>query len=319
MPRGKKSKEDTDVGPNFKKNQGRQPEQSIKDPKKINDSKTNDLSEESILSIVEGKMSKVFAEQYNELKEKLITLMAQQVSKLIAKVENIEQEFLKYREDHQDQSNNVITIVENSEELEAIKNSQAKKSAELSKNITNISNQLGEFKVEIDSTKQKLKENNVRLVGLPDSQPQEGDEMKSTIIQFSEDHLGLDISNDDIEKVTRLGKKEENKSRDVLVTFRSKQIRNKFYRQRRKLYDASTMQSSSGVYINEDLTPYRQRLYFDARNLRRRAAIHSTWTSEGTIMVKLEESSLPKSILTHRDLADLLRQNSDDASEANYE
>ncbi len=52
--------------------------------------------------------------------------------------------------------------------------------------------------------------------------------MKSNIIQFSEDHLGLqDISKDDIEEVTRLGKVREDKPRDVLITFRNKQIRDK--------------------------------------------------------------------------------------------
>ena len=290
MPRGKKSK------------QGDQPQTASQE------ARANNLSEEKILTLVENKMSEVFVEQYEELKEKLVTLMAQQVSKLIAKVDNIEQEFLKYKEDQEDQPNNAITIVENSAELEAFKSSQSKKSIELSKIIANISSQLSEFSIEIESTKQKLKQNNVRLVGLPESQPLGSNEI-TNIIQFSDDHLGFeDLSKDDIEEVTRLGKEREDKPRDVLITFRNKQIRNKFYRNRRNLYDASTMRSSSGVYINEDLTPYRQRLYFDARNLRKRAAIHSVWTSEGTIMVKLEESSIPKSIFNHRDLADLLRK-----------
>ncbi len=154
------SEEERGTGSNSSKNQ-RRTEQSMQHAKNDMDSKTNNLSNEkfNIASIVESKMSEVFAEQYEQLKEKLITLMAQQVSKLIAKVDNIEQEFLKYKEDHQDQSSNVITIADNNAELEAIKNSQAKKSAKLSKN----SNQLSEFRVEIDSTKQKLRENNVRL------------------------------------------------------------------------------------------------------------------------------------------------------------
>ncbi len=177
---------------------------------------------------------------------------------------------------------------------------------------------LSEFSIEIEITKQKLIQNNVRLVGLPESQPLGSDEMKTNIIQFSEDYLGLDdLSKDDIEEATRLGKEQEDKPRDVLITFRNKQIRNKFYRQRRNLYDTSTMRSPTGIYINEDLTPYRQRLYFDARNLRKRAAIHSVWTSDGTIMIKLEESSIPKPMLNHRDLADLLRKSSDGTSGTN--
>ncbi len=79
------------------------------------------------------------------------------------------------------------------------------------------------------------------------------------------------------------------------------------------------MRSSTGVYINEDLTPYRQRQYFDARNLRKRTAIYSVWTSEGTIMVKSKESSLPKPILNHRDLVEVLRMSTEDKSDNNDE
>ena len=143
------------------------------------------------------------------------------------------------------------------------------------------------------------------------------EDLRSNIVNFSKEHLSLhDIGPDDIEEVTRLGRVREDKPREVLITFKSKQIRNKFYKRRKNLYDASSKRSSSGIYINEDLTPYRQRLYFDTRNLRKNAAIHSVWTAGGTIMVKLEENSIPKPIMTHRDLADLLRHNSDNVSNA---
>ena len=97
---------------------------------KVKDAETNDLCQETVFTFVEEKMAEVFSTQYEELKEKLITLMAQQVSKLITKVDRIEQDFLKYKEAHQPSS--TFTIVENSAELEAIKNCQAKKTEALS-------------------------------------------------------------------------------------------------------------------------------------------------------------------------------------------
>ena len=39
------------------------------------------------------------------------------------------------------------------------------------------------------------------------------------------------------------------------------------------------------------------------------SCIHAAWTSSGTVMVKLEESSTPVPIKTHRELANLLREN----------
>ena len=47
----------------------------------------------------------------------------------------------------------------------------------------------------------------------------------------------------------------------------------------------------------------------DTIDKRKHAAIFSVRTSSGTIMVKTEESSPPKPIKIHRELADLLREN----------
>ncbi len=248
------------------------------------------LSKEGILTIVESKMSEVFTKQYEELKDKLLTVVAQQVSKLIVKVDNIEEEFVRFKEDHQC---NPITIIENTPEQQAIQDKQAKKTEALSKNITDISNQLNEVRINIDATEQKLKENNIRLVGLPEWQSMEEGNTKTAIIKLSKEYLGLDdIISDDIEEVTRLGKKTEDKPRDVLIKFRCKKKRNNFYSQRKNLYDANSRRSPSGIYLNEDLTPYRQRLYFDARNLRNKAVIHSVWTTAGNIVIRVEENSL---------------------------
>ena len=267
------------------------------------------LSKEDLLSLVESKMSDIFVEQYEELKDKLLTLMAQQVSKLISKVDDIENEFLKFKEDQQ--TNNSISIVENSLEVEAIHSKQAKKTEELSKNISTISDQLNEIKVDIDSTQQKLKEANVRLVGLPENHSCDAEDIKVDIIKFAQEQLALPTFDpEDIEEVSRLGKVSESKTRDVLITFKNKASRNRFYNRRRKLYDANTRTSPSGVYINEDLTSYRQRLYYDGRHLRKKGTNHSVWTSAGTIMIKITENSQPQPILTHRDIAVLLRKNS---------
>ena len=147
-------------------------------------------------------------------------------------------------------------------------------------------------------------------MGLPENETQESScELRDKIIEFSRQHLKIsDICKEDIESVNRMGQKNDNKHRDVIVRFKQRDTRNEFYRGRRKLYDPNTKRSTTGVYVNDDLTPYRQRLFFDARNLRKRAAIFSVWTSLGTVMVKVEESSTPKPVKTHRELADLLRQ-----------
>ncbi len=234
------------------------------------------LSKENILKIIESQMTEVFETQFEELKDKLITLMAKEVSKLQTKVQSIEQEFKTFK---QTQTSNSIAIVESNEQLEALQTCQQKKADVLTKNIAHISDQLSNVQVDIEETKRILREKNVRLVGLPENEvdlQESGSELKDKIIEFSRQHLNIsDIYKDDIEDVNRLGQKNKNKYRDVIIRFKHRDTRNKFYRERRKLYNQDTKRSSTGIYINDDLTPYRQRLFFDARNLRKRAIIFS--------------------------------------------
>ncbi len=244
-------------------------------------------------------MSEVFEAQYEELKDKLITLMAKEVSKLQNKVNGIEQDFQSLKEA---QNSNTIAIIERSQECQSLQVSQQKKSDSLSRDISHISEQLSNMQVDIENTKQLLKQNNIRLVGLEENCSSESEnELASKVIEFSKQHLEItDITIEDVDKVYRLGKNKTNKPCDVIIKFKQRDTRNKFYRSRRKLYDADTKQSSTGMYINEDLTQYRQRLYYDARNLRKKSAIFAAWTSSGTIMVKLREDSQPEPIETHR-------------------
>ncbi len=54
-------------------------------------------SGESILSIVEAKMSQVFDEQYEDVKDKLITLMAKDMSKWRGREVNIEEDIQAFK------------------------------------------------------------------------------------------------------------------------------------------------------------------------------------------------------------------------------
>ena len=279
-----------------------------KSKKKVQNKEDSTLSKEGILEIIESRMSEVFETQYEQLKDKLITLMAAELSKLQSKVNNIEEELQTLKEA---QNSNTVAIVEGSEESQSFQTIQRKKIDALSKDMTYITDQLKNIQVDIENTKQVQKEKNVRLVGLPENDSPESEfELKKKVIEFSQQHLEIpNITSDDIDEVVRLGQRNTNKPRDMIIKFKCHNIRNKFYQSRRKLYNTDMKRSSTGTYINEDLTQYRQRLYYDTRNLRKKAAIFAVWTSKGTVMVKLEEHSIPKPIQTHRDLANLLSQN----------
>ena len=93
-------------------------------PKKTHNKDDVTLSKENIMKIVESQMTDIFETQYEELKDKLITLMAKEVSKLQNKVHNIEQEFETFK---MAQFSNASAIVESNEKLEDLQISQHKK------------------------------------------------------------------------------------------------------------------------------------------------------------------------------------------------
>ena len=148
------------------------------------------------------------------------------------------------------------------------------------------------FDQRLDGFDQSRRDTNVRIVGLP-----ENDEvLNSQVVQL----LKLpNIMEQDIDTAYRLGKKKEGKFRDVVVKFASKKKRDIFFAKRK---DTPKDTNGKKAYINEDLTPFRSKLFYDTRCLVRRKQLHSAWIQGGNIMVKAEEFDTPASISSYQEL-----------------
>ncbi len=108
----------------------------------------------------------------------------------------------------------------------------------------------------------------------------------------------------DICSVTRMGKKKEEKPRDLVVQFVSKKKRDVFYSMRKQ---TPKNEENKKVYINEDLTEARAKLFYDARQMVKRNKLYGTWSQNGNIMVKVKENDNPCVIQNHQDLASKTR------------
>ena len=108
-----------------------------------------------------------------------------------------------------------------------------------------------------------------------------------------------DVTEQDIESSYRLGKCKQGIARDVIMKFTSKKKRDEFYS---KWKSTPKDRNNKKAYINEDLTQSRSKLFYDARRLVKSQRIHSTWSQEGNIMIKVAESDTPVSITTHEEL-----------------
>lgn len=80
----------------------------------------------------------------------------------------------------------------------------------------------------------------------------------------------------------RIGRKQENKNRSILIRFAS-------HWDKRKLYFLRTKLSSKGmiaVFINEDLAKDQSEIFFYARRAKQEKLIKTTWSLNGTVFIK---------------------------------
>ena len=153
--------------------------------------------------------------------------------------------------------------------------------------------------LKMDDIEQDSKLNNLRIVGIPE---EEGEVLHQKILQIATKKLNLQtISESDINLCYRLGKTDGSKARDVIVRFSSRDKRNLIYRCRRNM-----PREDQPIYINEDLTQRRNKLFYDARSMRKSGRLAAVWTQEGNIIIKTSESSDPVAVKTNSDLRNAL-------------
>ena len=150
-------------------------------------------------------------------------------------------------------------------------------------------------KEKIDALEQESKLNNLRFACIPE---EEDEILKEKILNIVKVKLNLNvIDEDDIDLCHRLGKSSDTKVRDVMATFTSREKRNLIYRCRRTM-----PREDPPIFVNEDLPIFRNKLFYDARCKKKYKKIHSVWTQEGNIVIKVTDTSEPVVISSHAKL-----------------
>ncbi len=147
----------------------------------------------------------------------------------------------------------------------------------------------------VDQLEQDQREANVRVIGFPEQDNTDAD-IRTKLIQL----VGAsDKSAENIISTSRMGRVKDDRPRDLIIKFTSKKARDEFYSLRKRTPKDN---ENRKVYINEDLTESRAKLFYDARQLVKRSKLYGTWTQNGSIMVKVTETSIPCAVVSHRDL-----------------
>ena len=162
-------------------------------------------------------------------------------------------------------------------------------------------------KQKIDDLEQESKLNNLRIVGIAEDADIDEENLQQKFLTIANEKLNLQaITKDDIDQCYRLGKPNDHKPRDVIVRFNSREKRNLVFKCKRNM-----PREDRPIYINEDLTQSRDKLFYDARCLRKTKKIHATWTQEGNIIVKVTDTSDPVPVRTHRELRSVVFNDTD--------
>ncbi len=206
----------------------------------------------------------------------------------------------------------VKSLNEQVEELSRDRDAQKTQNDKLWFEINKRAQENQELKMKLDAFEQDTKSNNVRVDGDKD--------IKTNIETMANENLNIeDIDDSDVVCTWRLGRDSGKKPRDLIITFSTREKRDEFYMQCKKT--KVKLEDGSPLYVNEDLTTLRSKLFYDARRLVKAAKLHSAWTWWGNIMVKTTDDSKPRPIYNHDDLRSLLYEaiRSSDNSEFDFD
>ncbi len=167
----------------------------------------------------------------------------------------------------------------------------------INKELGRKTSQIEHLTQSLDSLEQKQNETRVRITGIAE---EEDENLTKKILDLAKKKMGLKkLKDSDIVQIHRSGKKKSTKTRDVIVQFESKLTRDSLHSARKKLHESNSAHRK--VYINDDLTVFRQKLLYDARILVKKGKLKGAWAQNGNIMVLVEQSK-PKAVYNYRDL-----------------
>ena len=138
-----------------------------------------------------------------------------------------------------------------------------------------------------DSLEQYKRRPNLRFEGIPEAD--HGEDTYAKLLDIANSLLGMKppLELDDLERSHRLGRrvdKDGPRTRAIIVRFQSERLRDEVYRARTKLKMHKESKDEQ-IFINDDLTPQRAKLSFDARALNHAKKIADCWTAYGKVMV----------------------------------
>lgn len=152
----------------------------------------------------------------------------------------------------------------------------------LEREVNESQSKLQKAEAMIDELEQYSRRNALRI-WFP--QPETGGEDTDKLVLDYAQKVGVEVKSSEIGRSHRVGSLRGNRSkpRAVIVKFTT-------YNTRRKLYDARKI--CPDVFVSEDLTQSRSKVFYNARLERRAGRFLHVWTRDGRINIRLHDNTI---------------------------
>ena len=241
----------------------------------------------------------------------LLQKVQQTLQEMRAENRNVANELRELKASFNKQSSEVNTLKQALKGAEKVTDQLTKSVEFLKKKIEKQLNEINELYGQQDNLEQYTRKNSLEIHGIPEEIYTSTEDV---IIKLGE-QLQVPISPEDMDISHKLysGK---NNPKSIIMKFVSHKKKSQLYKKRTELKEISladifpgfsmaVIAKSRGIFINENLTPYRKYIMKKANELKKDRMIQSVWTLDSKIFVKTSPEGSPIRIYCEDDLDNL--------------
>lgn len=183
----------------------------------------------------------------------------------------------------------------------------AKVESEKNAEIQKLQKELSETKQHLNDLEQYSRKLCINISGVPEAGT--GREDTHQIVSQLANAMQVEVTPEAIEASHRLGKATPSKTRPIIVRFTTLRKRQEFYEARKELRGHRAVTSGpfpeaimKGIFVSDNLTRTNAGLMYVARSLKRSKKIHSAWSDQGKLKLRVKEGTPTKIFKTIEDL-----------------
>ena len=244
----------------------------------------------------------------------LLQNMNDKLEGLVEDNKNLTSELSEIKESYSFNDSRLKEVMEKLDKLSGEVTQHASKHDTFKRDLQRLSDQVVSNQQRVDELEQYSRKNSVEIHGVP---VHEGESCEEIVLAIAS-KVNVQIGSTDVEITHRLKRRPVNGSTPIVVKFVSHKKKKELLQARRKLKDFKVGElfpslpnnTNNRVFINENLTYLRRSLFMKLVHLRKSNQIHSTWTIDGKILVKVTDKDLPVLIRNETDIANIQAQHS---------